>query len=142
MNVSKLALLTVMAGSLSINVFAEAKTKTPEKKTVTAKVAGMQVAIDSKTGRIRKPTAEERAKLAKALGMSHNRSAEGLKVTRYANGMQRVDLNGRFQTFSLAKIGKDGKVKERCVTDQAEAKAFLNGADKTKKSNPTTAEVK
>jgi hypothetical protein len=147
MNFSRPVLLMVMAGLLCIGVSAQSNTKSTHKQTDkkdvgTAKVAGMQVAIDPKTGRLRQPTPEERAKLAKALGMSLNRSEDGLKVVRYANGMERVDLNGRFQSLSVAKVGANGKVQERCVTNPKEAQAFLNETPKSKKSAESKAEAK
>ncbi len=111
-----LALLIISPG------WAQSKSKAASPGT--AKVAGMQVAIDPQTGRLRQPTPEERQALAKALGRSLNRSTQGLTVTRFSNGMQRVDLQGRFQSTSVATVDAQGKVNYRCITTPAEAKAM------------------
>jgi septal ring-binding cell division protein DamX len=135
-----LLLLAVLSLTAS-HLWAQSQPKQEHSKSAvkTAKVAGMQVAIDPKTGRLRQPTPEERQALARALARTLNRSTEGLPVTRYANGMERVDLQGRFQSVSVATV-ENGKVHERCVTNAAEAKAAAKPAAAAK---PTPApEVK
>jgi hypothetical protein len=94
----------------------------------TVQVAGQTVAIDRQTGRLRQPTPEEARALAAGLKAMLNRSTEGLTVVQHANGAKSVDLQGRFQSITVAKVDSDGKVAERCVTNQREAAAFVSGA--------------
>jgi hypothetical protein len=98
---------------------------------VTVQVAGQTVAIDRETGRLRQPTPEEAKALAAGLKAMLNRSTEGLTVVQHANGAKSVDLQGRFQSISVAKVNSEGKVAERCVTNQREAAAFVSGAAKS-----------
>jgi hypothetical protein len=89
-----------------------------------AYVAGQQVAIDPATGRLRPPTAEERRALAAAMKQLVNRSTAGLRVRTHANGMQSVDLEGRFLSVATASTDADGKIRQSCVTDEKGAKAL------------------
>ena len=102
----------------------------------TVQVAGQTVAIDRQTGRLRQPTPEEARALAAGLKAMLNRSTDGLTVVQHANGAKSVDLQGRFQSISVAKVDSDGKVAERCVTSLREADAIVNGVGKsTRKTN-------
>jgi hypothetical protein len=133
---ARLSLVLFATMSLAASLMWAQSQPKPAKPAVKAgKVAGMQVAIDPRTGRLRQPTPEERQALARALARTLNRSTEGLPVTRYANGMERVDLQGRFQSVSVATV-EEGKVHERCVTNATEAKAALKSAASQKKSSP------
>jgi hypothetical protein len=131
--------LLALAVSFCLPSSAQSTQKPKTKAESTAKVAGMRVAIDRRTGRLRQPTAEERRALAQALGKSLNRSTQGLQVKTHANGMQSVDLQGRFQSTSVATVDANGKVHERCITTAAEAKSA--GKNPTKHAH-THAEVK
>jgi hypothetical protein len=103
--------------------------------------AGQQVAIDSKTGKFRAPTPEELAILTAP--MANNQSSEGLVVKSGPNGLKLIDLDGRFENFSLAKISPDGKIVTGCATTAKEAKDFLTSdPNKKPKSDPSTWEVK
>jgi hypothetical protein len=141
---SRLKILVVPAWALLLAapVWAQSNTNTTNNtKSATAKVAGMQVAIDPHTGRLRQPTPAERQALAKALGRSLNRSTEGLTVTRFPNGMQKVDLQGRFQNTSVATVDEHGRVSHRCITTEAEAKRIMASPSVAKKQS-SAAEVK
>jgi hypothetical protein len=133
----KISILPLLALVIVSPGWAQSKSKAT--RPGTASVAGMQVAIDPQTGRLRQPTPEERQALARALGRSLNRSTEGLTVTRFSNGMQKVDLQGRFQSISVATVDAHGKLQHRCITSPAEAKALASGAAAQRTS---TAEVK
>ena len=87
--------------------------------------AGQTVAVDSQTGKLRAPTPDEARRLGAALRNYLNRSSQGLIVKTHPNGAQSVDLQGRFQSVSLAKINPDGSVSEKCVTSMQEADGFL-----------------
>ena len=95
-------------------------------------VNGQQVAVDKQTGKLRQPSAEEVQQLLDGLTPMVNTSVEGLKVVRRDDGSAFVDLQDRFQSVSVAKIGADGKVEQKCVTTVDEAKQFLNADTKKK----------
>ncbi len=87
--------------------------------------AGQMVAIDRQTGKLRPPTPEEARKLAEGLKDFLSRSDQGLTIVTHPNGAQSVDLQGRFQSVTLAKINRDGSSSTKCVTSMPEARAFL-----------------
>jgi hypothetical protein len=127
---SRLAIPVLLALVATVPSWAQSKSKA--QKGEPAKVFGSQVAVDRNTGRLRQPTPEERQALAKALGKSMNRSTDGLRVKTHANGMQSVDLEGRFQNSSVAMVDADGKLQERCITNGAAVKALAKAPLKTK----------
>jgi len=90
--------------------------------------AGQSVAVDRQTGKLRAPTPDEARQLAMALRKYLNRSSQGLTVKIHPNGAQSVDLQGRFQSVSLAKVNEDGSSSQKCVTSMQEAKEFLNSS--------------
>jgi hypothetical protein len=63
----------------------------------TVVVQGVQVAIDPATGRLREPTAAERAALAKAFGVNASKSAQLMAQPRTA-----ADARSTFRTVSLS----------------------------------------
>ena len=102
-------------------------------------VAGQKVAKDAQTGRLRAPTPTESRRLSAAMQRMVNRSTTGLTVVQHPNGMKSVNLQDRFQSIAVAKKDADGSAAERCVTNQAEARAFAKAKTKPTKN---TAEVK
>ncbi len=107
-------------------------------------VNGQQVAVDKQTGKLRQPTAEEAKQLLDGLTALVNTSTEGLTVVHHQNGAVSVDLQDRFMSVAVAKVGADGKIQEECVTSAAEAKQFLSGDtnDGKVKDNKAKVEVK
>ncbi len=105
---------------------------------------GQQVAVDKQTGKLRQPTAEEAKQLIDGLTPLLNDSPEGLTAVHRNDGSVFVDLQGRFMSVAVAKIGADGKVEEKCVTSVAEVKEFLSGEakDANSKNSKAKAEVK
>ena len=99
-------------------------------------VNGQQVAVD-KQGKLRQPSAEEAKQLLDGLAPLVDNSTEGLTVVHRDDGSAFVDLQGRFQSVAVAKVGADGKVEQKCVTSVAEAKTFLNGSKDAKKDTKT-----
>ena len=71
------------------------------------------------------PTAEELNELEAAIAPSLSQSAEGLVMKDGPEGSKYIDLQGRFQSVAIAKVGSDGKVQTQCVTNMDEAKSFL-----------------
>ena len=104
--------------------------------------AGQTVAIDRQTGKLRPPTPEEARKLAEGLKNFLSRSDQGLTIVTHPNGAQSVDLQGRFQTATLAKINRDGSTSEKCVTSMREARAFLAPATAKRKLSASPANQK
>ena len=96
--------------------------------------AGQSVAVDPQTGKLRPPTPEEARQLGMALRKYLSRSSQGLTVKTHPNGAQSVDLQGRFQSVSLAKINPDGSASEKCVTSMQQAEQFLNSSFAKKKT--------
>jgi NADH dehydrogenase FAD-containing subunit len=101
--------------------------------------AGQTVAIDRQTGKLRPPTADEARQLGAALKNYLNRSGQGLTVKTHPNGVQSVDLQGRFQSVSLAKVNADGSTSEKCVTNMQEAQDFLATPSAKHKSSASPA---
>ena len=116
------------------------KPSKPAKKanTETVTVAGRKVAIDRKTGKLRKPTPAESRALGAALKNLVSRSTEGLTVVERPNGTKSVDLKGRFQSATVITRNADGTISEKCVQDEAAAKAAIEN----RKATRSTAEVK
>ncbi len=102
--------------------------------------AGQTVAIDPQTGKLRPPTPEEVRQLTAGLKNMLSRSDQGLTVVTHPNGAESVDLQGRFQSVTLAKINQDGSASERCVTSMQQAREFLMPAPAKRK--PSAAPMK
>lgn len=78
---------------------------------------------DHLTGEIRKPTADELRLLMPQNPLG--RSDDGLVARVNKNGDVTMNLQGRFQSAIMAKIGPDGKIVTQCVKTDEEARAFL-----------------
>jgi hypothetical protein len=92
---------------------------------VTVKVAGQDVQVDGQTGQIKPLTQEEAQKLAAGLSQLVNQSTEGLEQVHHEDGSVSMDLKGRFQNVTVARINKDGTVSESCVDNPQAAGAFF-----------------
>ena len=126
--------LTVFAlflATCSLSIAQEA-TKTTQYTNVP--FAGQTVAVDPQTGKLRPPTPDEARQLGMALRNYLNRSTQGLVVKTHPNGAQSVDLQGRFQSVSLAKVNPDGTTSEKCVTNLHEADEFLKSPPEKKRT--------
>lgn len=93
-----------------------------QKKKYTATRA---IVVDSQSGEVRLPTAQETQELVDSLVALTNRSTEGLQTTTLPNGARAVNLEDRFQSVMLARPNPDGTSETRCVTTFAEAADFL-----------------
>lgn len=108
---------------------------------VPVNASGQQVAVDKQTGKLRQPTAEEAKQLIDGLAPLVNTSTEGLTAVRREDGSLSVDLQGRFMSVAVAKVGSDGKVEQKCVSSVAEAKEFLNSDAKDAKAKDSKAKT-
>ena len=95
------------------------------KNFVTMKVGGQDVKVDSQTGEIQPLTPQEAAKLAAGLKPMLNQSTEGLVQVQHPDGSVSVDLQGRFQDVTVARVNKDGSVSQSCVNNPKAAGAFF-----------------
>lgn len=82
-----------------------------------------QVALDEE-GSVRAATPEEMRALLEGMQDSLSQSDHGLTEHRLDDGTVIVDLQGRFESVSVARI-ENGKVETRCATSAAEAEAFI-----------------
>lgn len=91
----------------------------------TVKVAGQDVQVNSQTGEIKALTQEEARKLAAGLKQMINQSTEGLVQVQHDDGSVSMDLEGRFQNVTVARVNKDGSVSQSCVDNPQAAGAFF-----------------
>ena len=91
----------------------------------TVKVAGQDVEVDGQTGQIKALTPEEAQRLAAGLKQMINQSTEGLEQVHHADGSVSMDLEGRFQNVSVAKVNEDGSITQSCVDNPEAAGAFF-----------------
>lgn len=134
------ALLTT---AFALALVATASAQTASKSATTSSVvAGQTVAIDKATGKLRQPTPEEAKVLAAGIAKMTNRSTDGLVVKHHPNGAKSIDLQGRFQSVSVAKTNPDGSVDEKCVTNSKQAEDFLKAKPAATRKSTQTGEVK
>ena len=86
--------------------------------------AGMMIAVDPETGALRMPTAEEMQTLQQMnQDGALNTSTVGLVSEPLPGGGIKMDLQGRFQDYSVVRVGADGKFIFGCGKTEAEAMA-------------------
>jgi hypothetical protein len=99
-----------------------------------------QIASVDANGKVRTPTPEEVKKITDDTNKNLSHSTQGLVVVKRVDGSRFVDLQDRFQSVSLAKVGADGKVQTECVNSKEEAKKFLE-TDTRPAAKPATVEL-
>lgn len=92
---------------------------------VTVKVAGREVQVNPQTGQIKPLSPQEAQQLAEGLRVMLNRSSEGLDQVRHADGSVTVDLQGRFQNVTVARVNDDGSVTRSCIDNPEAAADFF-----------------
>lgn len=114
------------ASGTAVNAPQQVTTATARKYT-TVKVAGQEVQIDSQTGEMKPLLPEDAKKLADGLKdmLNKNKSSEGLVEEHHHDGSVSVDLQGRFQNVTVARVNKDGTVTTSCVDNPRAAAAFF-----------------
>jgi hypothetical protein len=85
---------------------------------------GAQAAIDA-SGRLRPVTSDEARELLSGLAPFVSQSSAGLVEVVHASGAVSIDLQDRFQSVSMARLGLDGTVLMRCIGTEADARHFL-----------------
>jgi hypothetical protein len=75
--------------------------------------AGMLVGIDPETGALGPPSREFRARLFRSPAL--DRSMTGLTVVSRPDGSKHIDLQGRFQEYTIIRLTPDGRREQMCV---------------------------
>jgi hypothetical protein len=94
--------------------------------------AAMRVSIDPETGAL----VPDHVPVSKADGdleESLSRSTDGLIEVHHPDGSVSVDLQGRFQNASMARIDSSGKLHTTCVDHADAAQGFCDGKHAAKK---------
>jgi glucose/arabinose dehydrogenase len=90
-----------------------------------ATAAGMRVAIQPESGDLVPPSPEQAAELDALAGTP--KATEPPRVEVLPDGTVLVDTRGRLESYSVARIGADGRIETGCTPDVDAAKRFLNG---------------
>jgi len=94
----------------------------------TVRVAGQDIQVDAQTGQLRPLSPQDAQRLAEGLKRLVNRSTEGLVEVHHPDGSVSVDLDGRFQNVTVARVNEDGTLTQSCI-DSPEAAASFFGID-------------
>jgi hypothetical protein len=90
---------------------------------------GMIIAIDPETGHLVAPTEAQRRAIALGAKSETGNLLESagapMTLERLPNGGEVLQLNGNFQSYSIARIGPDGRIVTDCAHDAASAKRLL-----------------
>ena len=104
---------------------------------VTRRVGNQDIHIDAQSGEIKPLTAEEAQKLANGLAPMLDDSADGLVQVKHADGSVSMDLQGRFQNVTVARINADGTMEQACVDNPRAAAKFFRIDPKLIENAPT-----
>jgi len=92
--------------------------------------AAMRATINPETGELEIRAGRPPLTLDPATHEALRRDDEGLEEVFHPDGSVSVDLKGRFQSASVARIGEDGKL-VICTEDADHSEAILQGTDPT-----------
>ena len=92
---------------------------------VTRRVGDQDILINPQTGEIKPLTQEEAQRLANDLAPMLDNSTDGLTQVRHADGSVSMDLEGRFQNVTVARVNSDGTVDQSCVDNPRAAAKFF-----------------
>jgi hypothetical protein len=92
---------------------------------VKLKAAGQDLQVDSQDGKRQPLTPEEAKRLAVSLKDVLNQSTEGLAQVQHEDGSVSMDLQGRFQNVTVARVNKDGSITQSCVNNPQAAGEFF-----------------
>ena len=104
---------------------------------VTRRVGNQDIQINQQTGEIKPLTQEEAQKLANGLAPMLDDSADGLVQVKHADGSVSMDLQGRFQNVTVARINADGTMEQSCVDNPRAAAKFFRIDPKLIENAPT-----
>ena len=97
----------------------------PTAPSAPAGAAALIVAKDPETGALVPPTAEQVLKLTAAERTGLMRTTEGLSEVRYPDGSVKVDLQGRFMEFGVARLEQGCLPRLFWADDEATLRALL-----------------
>ena len=83
--------------------------------------AGLRAFRDPVTGKLRPPTREEAAALARTQAQAAPEREIAFEVVVHPNGMKSVDLQGAFDQATVATRNPDGSIRMRCVPARSTA---------------------
>jgi hypothetical protein len=93
-------------------------------KAAPSSVAGMVVARDPETGELGPPTPEQMQEITKHRAEVMRNTPEGFTEIRRADGAVGLVLNGKLQSYSVVRMGPDGKPMTECVTAASDTAAL------------------
>jgi hypothetical protein len=92
---------------------------------ITRRVGNQDFQIDTQSGEVKPLSAEEALKLANGLAPMLDDSADGLVQVKHADGSVSMDLQGRFQSVTVARVTADGSIEQSCVDNPRAAAKFF-----------------
>jgi len=92
---------------------------------VTRRVGNQDIHINPQTGEIKPLTPQEAQKLANGLAPLLDTSTDGLTQVRHADGSVSMDLEGRFQNVTVARVTEEGTIEQSCVDNPRAAAKFF-----------------
>ena len=104
---------------------------------VTRRVGNQDIQIDTQSGEIKPLTAQEAEKLANGLAPMLDDSTDGLVQVKHADGSVSMDLEGRFQSVTVARVNTDGTIDQSCVDNPRAAAKFFRMDPKLIENAPT-----
>lgn len=90
--------------------------------------AGLVIEVDPPAGQPSSTGAASDLSRGIAGDAGLDRSTDGLVVQRLSDGSRRVDLQGRFRSYSVATIAADGSLRMACADDAASAIGLARAA--------------
>ncbi|MEK6283943.1 MAG: hypothetical protein AABN95_26630 [Acidobacteriota bacterium] len=123
------AILILAIGAITVlsrqRAEAESKAQMTEKTNLRNSKLAAQDVPASGDAQDQQLTRDEAQKLGAGLNELVNQSTDGLVEVQHADGSVSVDLEGRFQNVTVAKVNKDGSVSQSCVDNPKAAGAFF-----------------
>lgn len=124
-----LCLAGIVAAVSSLPVFADRSPraeKRSERDGDRIAIGDATVEIDRRTGRMRKPAADEAAKLRRAMQQMFQATREHSQAATVGpQGIDNLVLDERHAVFSIARIDGEGRVSTVCITGAAEAESHM-----------------
>ena len=112
-------------------------TATKTESFIIRRVGGQDIQINTQNGRIKPLTQEEAERLANGLAPMLDNATDGLVQVRHPDGSVSMDLHGRFQNVTVAKVNDDGTVEQGCVDNPRAAARFFRIDPKLIENAPT-----
>ena len=98
-----------------------AAAKAPE--SLKPRVAAQDLQLNAQ--QIRPLTQQEAEQLAQRLKGMLNKSTDGLVPVKHEDGSTSIDLQGRFQNVTVARVNADGTITQSCVDSPQAAASFF-----------------